>query len=89
MTVEHDVFLNLAWSQLWQVTVLALAVGASVRLLCHQRPHLAYLLWMLVVVKSLVPPIWSSPTGVFSWARPWAEVAVEESPPRPDPADRS
>lgn len=56
-----------ATSQLWQVTAVAVAVGVTVRLCCRRRPHLAYMLWMLVVIKCLTPPVWSSPTGVFSW----------------------
>src|SRR5262249_10319899 len=57
-----------AWTQLWQVTAVALAIGAVARSCCRDRPRLAYALWMLVVVKSIVPPVWSSPTGLFSWA---------------------
>ena len=55
------------WSQLWQVTALIALVTVVVRLCCRRRPHLAYLLWMLVVIKCVTPPLWSSPTGVFSW----------------------
>ena len=69
MTPDLDEFARLAWVQLWQVTVVALVIGAVVRLCCRDRPRLAYALWMLVVVKSIVPPVWSSPTGLFSWAR--------------------
>ena len=58
---------HLVWVQVWQVTLVALAVGVVTRLCCRRRPHLAHLLWMLVLVKCLTPPIWSSPTGVFSW----------------------
>ncbi|MCX7424117.1 MAG: hypothetical protein NTW96_00515 [Planctomycetia bacterium] len=58
----------MAWAQLWQVTVVALAVGAIALPLGRRRPHLAYVLWLLVVVKCLTPPVWSSPLGVFSWA---------------------
>jgi beta-lactamase regulating signal transducer with metallopeptidase domain len=59
---------RLVWSQLWQVTALALAVWIAVRVLARQRPHLGYLLWMLVIVKCLTPPVWSSPLGVFGLA---------------------
>lgn len=55
--------------QLWQVTAVALAVGLVTRVFCRQRPHLAYLLWMLAIVKCLTPPLWSSPTGIFGWAQ--------------------
>jgi beta-lactamase regulating signal transducer with metallopeptidase domain/Leucine-rich repeat (LRR) protein len=48
---------------------VAIAVAIVVKLTCRRRPHLAYLLWMLVIVKAITPPVWSSPTGAFSWAR--------------------
>ena len=65
---QHDLA-GLAWSQLWQVTALVVIVAGLTRFACRRRPHLAYLLWLLVVVKCLTPPLWSSPTGVFSWAQ--------------------
>jgi beta-lactamase regulating signal transducer with metallopeptidase domain len=67
MNAISDPLASMIVSQLAQVTAVALAVGVVVRLACRRRPHLAYALWMLVVVKSLTPPLWSSPTGVFSW----------------------
>src|SRR5262245_54823704 len=57
-----------AWAQLWQVTLVAIVLGAIARWGCRRRPHLAYLLWMLVIAKALTPPIVASPAGVFSWA---------------------
>ena len=80
MTPDLDELARLAWVQLWQVTVVALLIGTVVRLCCRDRPRLAYALWMLVVVKSIVPPVWSSPTGLFSWALVGAAAA------RPDVA---
>ena len=74
---------NLAWSQFWQVTVAALAVGVLVWLFCRKRPHLAYMLWLLVILKCLTPPIVSSPTGVFSWA----QVRATTPPARDAPED--
>lgn len=59
---------DMAWTQLWQVTLVAAAVGLIARLACRMRPHLAHLLWILVLVKCLTPPLCHSPTGVFSWA---------------------
>ena len=58
-----------AWAQCWQVTALALAVWAIVRLAGRSRPHLASVLWLVVLLKCLTPPILSSPTGVFCWLR--------------------
>jgi len=68
MTTDLDELARMAWVQLWQVMIVALVIGTVVRLCCRDRPSLAYALWMLVVVKSIVPPVLSSPTGLFSWA---------------------
>ena len=76
---------GLAWSQIWQVTALAAVVGIVTRLCCRRRPHLAYVLWMLVVLKCLTPPLWSSPTGCFSWAQ--LHVVPAESEVRSGDAD--
>jgi len=40
---------------------------------------LAYVLWLVVILKCVTPPVWSSPTGAFSWAR------VDISQPTPAP----
>jgi beta-lactamase regulating signal transducer with metallopeptidase domain len=61
-------FAQLALTQIWQTAAVALAVGVVVLVIGRHRPHLAYLLWLVVLAKSLTPPIWSSPAGVFSWA---------------------
>ena len=71
----------IAWAQLWQVTLTIVVVALGGRLACRRRPHLAYLLWMLVVVKALVPPLLTSPTGLFSWlSRVEAPVAAVTEP---------
>ena len=69
MSMATNDLAALAWSQIWQVTMLAAFVGMTTRLCCRRRPHLAYMLWMLVLLKCLTPPLWSSPTGLFSWAQ--------------------
>lgn len=62
-----DTLTALFWTQVWQMTVLIpLAIGA-VRLFCRRRAHLAYLILLAVLLKCMIPPIWSSPVGVFSW----------------------
>ncbi|HKD37402.1 MAG TPA: M56 family metallopeptidase, partial [Pirellulales bacterium] len=68
MTDFLDRLAPLAWTQIWQVTLVAAAIAVLTRLSCRNRPHLAYVLWLIVLIKCLTPPIWSSPTGVFSWA---------------------
>ena len=59
---------QLTWTQYWQVTAVAAVVGLFVTICCRQRPHLAYVLWLVVIIKCLTPPLWSSPTSLFSWA---------------------
>jgi beta-lactamase regulating signal transducer with metallopeptidase domain len=54
-------------SQTCQVTCLAIVVWVLNRLLAKNRPHLAHAMWMLVLLKCLTPPIWSSPTSPFCW----------------------
>jgi beta-lactamase regulating signal transducer with metallopeptidase domain len=63
---------SLIWLQVWQVTLLVVVVGFVAVTTLRRRPHVAYLLWALLFVKCLMPPLWSSPTGVFSW--------IQESP---------
>lgn len=79
--VEHEL-LSIAISQAWQVAVLAFVVALAVRQFARNRPHLAHVLWLLVLVKCLTPPLWSSPTGIFSWA----ERALPPSRLRVEPA---
>ena len=69
MNWRIDPLIEVAWAQFWQITIVAAVVAIVVRLFCQHRPHLAYLLWMLVIAKCIIPPVWSSPTGIFSWAR--------------------
>ena len=58
---------SVAWAQFWQVTVTVVLVAVLARCCCRRRPHLAYLLWMLVIIKALTPPLVASRAGMFSW----------------------
>ena len=78
MTCLSSEFVEVAFAQAWQIAVLAILVAFLVRQLCPQRPHLAYALWMVVILKCLTPPLWSSPVGLFSWVQA-DERPVEES----------
>jgi len=78
MTSHLDALARLGWNQLWQLTAVVVLVGLAVHFGCRRRPHLAYVLWLLVLVKCLAPPLWSSPTGVFSWIdAPWSPPAAQ------------
>ncbi|REK18220.1 MAG: hypothetical protein DWQ37_04855 [Planctomycetota bacterium] len=86
MGIASDRLLELAWTQAWQLAVVAAVVAVVARLACRHRPHLAYLLWMLVIVKALAPPLWSSPTGAFSWAMlRTVPPATSAAPPAAEP----
>jgi beta-lactamase regulating signal transducer with metallopeptidase domain len=66
----------LAFTQIWQLTALVIIVFILTRLFGKSRPHLAYVLWLLVLIKAVTPPLWSSPSGVFSQMQ--ARVLSEE-----------
>lgn len=81
---------RMLWAQCWQVTLLILIVGLLSRWLCRNRPHVTHALWVVVLLKALTPPIWSSPSGLFSWLQtPQASeeivepIPAEEPPPAP------
>lgn len=84
-----DAVINLAWTQAWQVAAVAALVAIVAAVFCRRRPHLAYFLWLLVLVKAVTPPVWSSPTSAFSWAMsesvvaPAAPLAPRPAPPSP------
>lgn len=78
---------ELAWLQAWQLAVLIVIVWSAARCFARDRPHLAHALWVVVLLKCLTPPLWSSPTGVFSWLQWQAPAVVEDFPvPTPVPA---
>ncbi len=56
-----------AFAQAWQVTTLIVFVLVLTRLVARNRPHLAYVLWLVVLLKCVTPPLWSSPTGAYTW----------------------
>ena len=68
-------FSVLAIGQLWQVTALIVIVALVNDRLSRKRPHLAHVLWLVVLAKCLTPPLWSSTGGVFCWLQP--EQVVE------------
>jgi beta-lactamase regulating signal transducer with metallopeptidase domain len=63
-----------------QLAAVVPAVALLVATLLRRRPHLAYALWLVALAKCLVPPVWSSPTGLFSWAAAERPVPAHISP---------
>src|SRR5947208_1495457 len=61
-------FESLVLTHLWQSSLTIAVVGLAVTLFARRRPHLAYALWTLALLKCLTPPIVSSPVSPFSWS---------------------
>lgn len=61
-----------------QSTIVLIAALVAIRLLHRRLPHLAFLLAMLALAKCLVPPLVSSPTGLFTRAD-WVSFAPKVS----------
>jgi len=57
------------------LAIVAMLVGAKAR-----RPHLAYMLWLLVFVKLVTPPILTIPVGMFP-VQPNHVVAIDDHSP--------
>src|SRR5690606_28334293 len=82
MDVSDVSLLSAAISQAWQVTLLVVLVAVVVRLFARHRPHLAYVLWLLVLLKCVTPPLVSSPTGLFCWVESLtSQSSANESEP--------
>lgn len=62
-----------AWAMLWQSSLLiALVLLVDLALRRKVRPAVLHGLWLLVLVKLLLPPNLSFPTGAAWWLRPRA-----------------
>jgi beta-lactamase regulating signal transducer with metallopeptidase domain len=59
--------LSVLVTQAWQVALIAITIAIVTKAICKDRPHLAHVLWLLVLLKCLTPPVFSSPTSAFSW----------------------
>lgn len=66
-----------------QLTVLAVTIGVIVRGCLGRRPHLAHALWLVVIAKCIVPPVWASPVGLFSWIGTRRPTLVRMTTPLP------
>ena len=73
---------GLVWSHLWQTTAVMVVVALLVMSL-RRRPHWVYLRCLLVLLKSVTPPLLSSPVSLFGWLAPTdrvEQVAVRAEP---------
>jgi hypothetical protein len=60
---------RMAFEQAWQLTALIVVIWLTTRWVTRKQAHLAYMLWLVVLLKAITPPVWSSPSGVFSWVQ--------------------
>lgn len=66
-----DSFLNVAWPMLWQSSLLIAVVFALDGLLARKlRASIRHALWLVVLVKLLLPPTLALPTGATWWLWP-------------------
>jgi len=84
-------------AQSWQIATLTLAVALAAWALRRRTAHIRYLLWLIVLAKCLVPPVFAVPLKVLpERTAPVAEpVAAQLEAPNqtaaipPSPTDRS
>ena len=68
--------LEAIWIQALQVTISIVIVGAVHRLYANRYPHALRVLWVVVLIKCITPPLVVSPSGLFCWLRPANTVSV-------------
>ncbi|MEM1070049.1 MAG: M56 family metallopeptidase, partial [Planctomycetota bacterium] len=59
-------FLNLMLWQAIQIAILVTVTKLLLKTSGRTRPFLSHVLWAVVLIKCVTPPIWSSPFGVFT-----------------------
>ncbi len=67
MTSFSDHAVGLAWTQTWQILAVAIIAASLAWAIGKRHPHMSYLLWMLVLVKALTPPVFVGPISIFNW----------------------
>jgi beta-lactamase regulating signal transducer with metallopeptidase domain len=70
LNVWGDRFLGFAWPMLWQSSLLITIISALDLLLRRKlRAAIRHLLWLMVLVKLILPPSFASPMSVGWWVR--------------------
>lgn len=63
----------------WQVSLLILIISAIDMMIRRWAwPQIRYALWLLVLVKLLIPPTWSLPSGIIARFQPLAQARIEQ-----------
>ena len=75
---------SFAWQVFWQSSVLILALLCLDLLLSRRvRPSVRYALWLLVLLKLLIPPSFAIPSGIAWWIRPLTHQTISVALPSP------
>jgi bla regulator protein BlaR1 len=61
-------------AQSWQIAILTIVVALASFLLWNRSAHVRYLVWLIVLAKSLVPPLYSIPLAVLPQKEPPAYI---------------
>ena len=83
-TLNHsgDQFLKLAWPMLWQSSLLITVIFALEFALRRKiRAAIRYALWLMVLVKLLLPPSLALPTSPTWWIHPAPAPLPVKAPP--------
>ena len=62
------------FAQSWQIAVLTIVVAIATFGLRNRSAHVRYLLWLVVLAKALVPPLYSIPVAVLPQQKPAAYI---------------
>ncbi len=66
------------WSQSWQIALLVAIVAVATRALHNRSAHVRYLLWLLVVAKCLVPPVFGVAVPILPQGEQATALVLQE-----------
>jgi beta-lactamase regulating signal transducer with metallopeptidase domain len=72
---------NYLLTQSWQIAILVIVIAAASWLLKNKSAHVRYLLWLIVLAKCLVPPLFTIPLAVLPQEKPTLLLQLQAPPP--------
>ena len=70
---------NYLLAQSWQIAILTIIVAIASFVLRNRSAHVRYLLWLIVLAKCLVPPLYSIPLAVLPQEQPQTVVPMSST----------
>jgi ankyrin repeat protein/beta-lactamase regulating signal transducer with metallopeptidase domain len=71
---------NYLLGQSWQIIILVVVVAAVSWLLRNRSAHIRYLLWLIVLAKCLIPPLFAMPIAVLPQKTPTLPISFIATP---------